>query len=212
MPEIAGAPPPRQVGLLGGSFDPVHRAHLALAQQARQALGLDQVWWIPAGEPWQKAALGASAAHRLAMLQLALQHQPDMHILTLEVDRHGPTYTADTVRQLRNQHGSAVAFTWLLGSDQLRNFVTWMRWQDIVAEADLAVAMRPGHPAQVPAAVQASLAQHRRALRSIPFDPQDISATEIRRRIRAGQPFAHLVPAGVADYISHHQLYYTGPA
>lgn len=211
-PHAALATTNRRVGLLGGSFDPVHRAHLALAQAALAHLAIDEVWWIPAGEPWQRAPLGATAQHRLAMLRLAVQNQPRMRVLTLEIDRAGPTYTADTLQQLQAAAAPGTAFTWLLGTDQLRNFCTWERWQAIATQVTLAVAQRAGAPLQAPARLQQHLQAAGRSLLELPFEPLGVSATDIRQRCQAGLPIHHLVPAAVADYIQQHQLYSTGTA
>src|SRR5690554_3513638 len=106
---------PRKTGLLGGSFDPVHIAHIKLAQAAYDMLGLDKVQLIPAGNPWQRAPLTAHSSHRLAMLKLAIGQRDWLHVNTVEIDRNGPTYTIDTLKTLP----SGVAYCWILGSDQL---------------------------------------------------------------------------------------------
>lgn len=202
----------RRIGLLGGSFDPVHLAHLALARQARQVLKLDEVWWIPAGRPWQKAGLGATPEQRLAMLKIALANDTGMRVIPLEIQRNGPTYTIDTLHELQTVAPESTTFIWLLGSDQLRNFCTWHRWQDIASLVDLAVAQRPGHSLEPPAELANWLRQQGRTLLQIPFEPLDISATAIRQKVRDGQDFQTLVPPAVAEYIQRHQLYSAGSA
>lgn len=203
--------PMHRVGLLGGSFDPVHLAHLALARQAREALELNAIWWIPAGKPWQKASLGASPEDRLAMLELALSQDVNMRILPLEIQRNGPTYTIDTLDELTATYPHT-RFVWLLGSDQLRNFCTWHRWSDIVLQVDLAVAQRPGHTLVAPPELAAFLQEHGRTLLHLPFEPLELSATTIRQRVAEGLSIRHLVPGPVADYIQRHQLYSAGSA
>lgn len=197
----------RRTGLLGGSFDPVHYAHLALAQTALDHLGLDHVELIPAAEPWQRQPLGAPAADRLAMLRLALDGQSDLHINPIELERDGPTYTVDTLRLLGAGEDPTHEYTWLLGSDQLINFCTWQGWREIVRRVVLAVARRPGSEVQAPAELAAELAAQGRGLRELPFAPSALSATSIRQRIAAGLPLDGLTPPAVAHYIQTHRLY-----
>lgn len=192
-----------KIGLLGGSFDPVHRAHIALAQQAIDDLGLDKVELIPAANPWQRAPLKGRPQDRLAMLQLAIEDCPKLSINTIELERSGPTYTLDTLTQLPK----GVTYYWLLGSDQLQNFHTWHRWQDIVHLVTLAVAQRPGAPLCPPEELAAYLHQHGLKIETINFEPRDISATEIRRRLKQHLCTDGLLDPKVEQYIKEHQLY-----
>ncbi|MCK9509736.1 MAG: nicotinate (nicotinamide) nucleotide adenylyltransferase [Pigmentiphaga sp.] len=201
----------RRLGLLGGSFDPVHHAHLELARAAHQQLALDQVLWLPARRPWQRSPLGAAAEHRLAMLRLALANEPGMTILTLELERAGPTYTADTLAELGAGDDPSTEYVWFLGSDQLRNFCTWERWPEIVRRVRLAVARRPEHDVLPPLELAERLEAQGSPLLTIEFPPLAISATEIRRRVAAGQPIEACTPPAVADYIHQHQLYRSSP-
>ena len=193
-----------RLGLFGGSFDPVHRAHLALAQAARAELGLDRVLWIPAGQPWQKTRPMTAAVHRLAMLQLALEGEPGCAIDRREIERPGLTYTADTVDQLHAEHPRAELFL-LIGQDQYARFHTWHRWRDIVRQVVLAVAQRPGTPATADPEVM------RAPMRAVPLPPMDVAATTIRERVAAARPVDDLVPAQVARYIDSQGLYRPGP-
>ena len=127
-----------RIGLFGGSFDPVHSAHLALARTALSSLKLHQVQLIPAGQPWQRAPLGASPGQRLDMLKLAVGNTPGLVINPIEIERNGPTYTIETLEALT----VGPEYFWLLGSDQLVNFCTWNRWQEIVQRVTLVVAQR----------------------------------------------------------------------
>ncbi len=199
--------PVRRLGLLGGSFDPVHCAHLALAQAALEHLELDEVVWLPAGRPWQKESLGATGAQRVAMLRLALAGQPRMRIDTQEVERAGATYTIDTLIALGAGQSSDTEFVWLLGSDQLRNFSTWHRWRDIVTLARLAVAQRPQHDVWPPPTLAQELSRQGRELLTLPLEPRTISATDIRQRVARGQSLDGLVPPAVLHYIQQHHLY-----
>ncbi len=192
-----------KIGLLGGSFDPVHLAHIALADSARKTLGLDEVRLIPAANPWQRAPLAADASHRLAMLELAVAGHPGLRIDPQELARNGPTYTADTLDALPEGH----TYYWILGADQLANFCTWHRWQDIAQRVYLAVAQRPGTPLAEPDALRRFLDEIGRPLLRLSFAPRSISSTEIRRRLAHGGDTASLLDVAVAQYIRENQLY-----
>jgi len=191
------------IGLLGGSFDPVHRAHIALARAAQQALALDQVWLLPAASPWQREPLATSGEHRLRMLELAVAPHAGLCVDSRELDRSGKTYTIDTVSQL----APGAHYVWILGSDQLRNFCTWCRWQDIVRHVDLAVAQRSDAALEPPLALAQHLQSLGRGLAVIPFTPMDVSASTIRRHLAHGLPVHAWLDPAVMDYIAHHHLY-----
>lgn len=193
----------QRIVLFGGSFDPVHLAHLALARCALQSQQADQVQLIPAGQPWQRPALGASPQQRLHMLELAIADIAGLSINTIEIERTGPTYTLDTVRNLP----SGPRYLWLLGSDQLARFHTWHHWQEIVHHVDLLVAQRPGTPMACAPALRQALTDNDRDLLELPFEPLDISSSAIRHRIAAGQPTEGLLPPAVRHYIDTHHLY-----
>lgn len=192
-----------RVGLLGGSFDPIHRAHLALALAAHEQLALDEVQLLPAAQPWQRPTLGASAQDRLAMTSLAVRPYPALSVNPEEIRRGGPTYTVETLRALP---GGARYF-WILGSDQLLNFCNWRAWEEIVERVELAVAQRPGAPMQAPVALTARLDELGRRLHRIAFAPMDVSATQIRERVQRGDNISELVPDEVAAYIRKNGLY-----
>lgn len=196
----------RRIGLFGGSFDPVHLGHVALARAAIDAVGLDEVLWIPAGQPWQKARQLAPAAHRAAMVELALAGEPRFRLERCELRRAGPSYTIDTVRELQQAMGM-VATDWvlLLGQDQYAGLPTWHGWRELVQRVTLAVAGRDSAPPGVPAALQG--VAHRVLV--IPMPPMPVSSTEIRDRIAAGLGLDGMVPPQVASYIASHGLYRT---
>lgn len=194
-----------RIGLLGGSFDPVHVAHIALAQQAVAALKLDQLQLIPAANPWQRAPLTASPEHRLAMLELACKADPTLHINTSEIKRGGPTYTIDTVRQLPPE----AVYYWIIGADQLQNFCTWNDWEGIVQRVELAVAQRPGSPIVAPPPLNDVLLTLNKTLHLIDFPPMSVSATDIRNRLQHKQSTDGLLQPEVAHYIQQHSLYQT---
>ncbi|MBB5217463.1 nicotinate (nicotinamide) nucleotide adenylyltransferase [Parapusillimonas granuli] len=191
-----------KIGLLGGSFDPVHLAHIDLAETAWRALELARVELIPAADPWQRGALAASGAHRLAMLRIAVRGRPHMAVNDIEIRRGGKTYTVDTLRQLP----TGPEYYWILGSDQLGNFCSWHAWQEIARLATLAVAHRGAAP-QAPPALQAHLETLGRRLEILPFKPQTISSTQVRERLARGQSTSGMLDAEVADYIRRHGLY-----
>lgn len=194
----------RRIGLLGGSFDPVHNAHLALACIALDTLALDELRWVPAGEPWQKIRRVTASEHRLAMLRLAIAGEPRFALERCEIDRTGPSYTVDTVRELQRREADA---KWILivGQDQFTNLHTWQGWQELLSRVTLAVAARPG--AAQP--VDAQVAGH--AYQVLPLPSMEISSTTIRERVARGESVDAMVPPAVARYIDHHALYRAQP-
>ena len=188
------------VGLFGGSFDPVHNAHLALARLALSELQLDRVLWIPAGQPWQKARTLTAAAHREAMLLLAIADEARFALDRRELLRQGPSYTLDTVRELQTEMPGA-QLVLLIGQDQYAGLHTWAGWQELLQRVTLAVANRPG---PLPAVDAEVLRQPHRVL---PLPMLDIAATDIRARVARGERIDHLVPPEVARYIDQHGLY-----
>jgi len=192
-----------RIGLLGGSFDPVHRAHLTLANTALVELKLDQVQLIPAGQPWQRPPLGASTTDRLNMTRLAVGQQAGLFVNSVEIDRNGPTYTIETLESLPE----GPDYFWILGADQLANFCTWRRWPEIVSRVQLVVAQRPGSELIIPPELAIWLNTNNKRLIHLPFEPLDISANEIRQRIARGESTADFLPEAVGQYITARGLY-----
>jgi nicotinate-nucleotide adenylyltransferase len=190
----------QRIGLFGGSFDPVHNAHVALAEVGMAQLQLDSVRWIPAGNPWQKPNQLAPAEQRAAMVSLAIAHESRFVLDRCELNRNGPSYTLDTVRELQEADPAAQFFL-IIGQDQYTGFHTWRGWQDLLQRVTLAVAGRPGASADVN--VEVLNAGHQ----PVALPMMGISSTEIRNRIANGQDIADLVPAPVASYIARHSLY-----
>lgn len=189
-----------RLGVFGGAFDPPHKAHRALAQAAVQQLQLDELRVFPTGQAWHKDRALTPAQHRLAMAQLAFGDLPKVVLDARELQRTGPTYTVDTLRELRAEHPRAELFL-VMGEDQAAAFTSWREWQAIAALATLCVAQRPqAEPAPRPQQVR---------VRRLNMPLMDESATDIRDRLMSGQDIAHLVPAGVASYIDQHHLYRT---
>ena len=190
----------RKVGLLGGSFDPVHNAHVALAHAALDALALHEVRWIPAGQPWQKSRAMTAATHREAMVRLAIAEEPRFVLDRSELQRQGPTYTLETVREMHAAWPGA-ELTLIIGQDQYAGMHTWHGWQALLGMVQLAVAARPGAERAVNAEVLTI--QHR----NVPLPMLDISSSDIRQQVARGQNIDHLVPPQVARYIEHQALY-----
>jgi nicotinate-nucleotide adenylyltransferase len=216
-----GLKPRRRVGLLGGTFDPVHVGHLALGRAACVAFGLDELRLIPTGVSWQKDGAGAAAADRLAMLRLAAAGEPAWRVDPREIDRGGPSYTIDTLVSLRAELGNDCLLVLLLGSDQLRNLPTWHRWDELLALCHIAATQRERVPLDdLPRPVETLLAE--RGADALPDEPAGrivffrmpavpVSSTRLRAQIAAGERPADLLPAGVLDYIESRRLYRGGP-
>ena len=206
----------RRIGLLGGSFDPPHLAHRALGEAALRDLALDELRWLPAGAPWQKAGRSmADSGHRLAMLKLLLQDLPGQVIDARETRRAGPTYTLDTVRELQaeglaNGLGDAEWFL-VIGQDQYARFNTWFGWPELLSRLGLAVAARQGQAVQGPP----ELAKLPHRLERLNMPRHEISASAIRALCAAVGPdrqdltarLTPLVGAAVAGYIEQQHLY-----
>jgi nicotinate-nucleotide adenylyltransferase len=197
------------IGLLGGSFNPPHLAHIALAQAAQQQLKLQRVDLMPAGQPWQKLNSDiANAAHRLAMCRLAVEGIEHLAIEPCETERSGNTYTVDTVRALRAAHPDR-RYVLLVGADQANRFDTWHDWQHILQLCTLAVANRAGQDVQLPERVRAFVAQYGLEVKKVQLPAINISATDLRRRFARGENCTTDVSPSVARYISEHSLYKT---
>jgi nicotinate-nucleotide adenylyltransferase len=188
------------VGILGGTFDPVHNGHLALAARARKFFHLSKILVIPSGRPPHKERLNASAADRLAMLRLALRSDPAAAIWDGEIRRRGVSYTIDTLRALSREVPGR-QFYFIMGSDNLGEIETWRRFRDVLSSVTLCVAHRPGHRMTVPRSLETG------RIVKFPSPELAISSTMIRERIVRGRPYRHLVPKEVAEYISNRELY-----
>ena len=190
----------KRIGIFGGSFDPVHLAHVALARTALEQLHLDAVRWIPAGRQWQKTRALTAATHRAAMVELAIAGEPRFTIDRCEIDRNGASYTYDTVRELQAAQPGA-QWTLIIGQDQYAGLHTWLGWEKLLERVTLAVANRPG--ASLEASPEVARVDHE----AVALPMMDISSTDIRARVAAGQSVDALVPVAVARYIDQHHLY-----
>ncbi|MGH8751190.1 MAG: nicotinate-nucleotide adenylyltransferase [Burkholderiales bacterium] len=207
------------IGILGGTFDPVHYGHLALATAAAEQLKLSEVRLIPIGTPPHRAAPVASSQARVDMLRLALADKPRLRLDEREIARSGPSYTVDTLHELRRETGAARALVLLLGADAFAGLATWHRWQELFALAHIAVAQRPGTTLKNLPPVLARVFEKRRAqtpqaasgnIVVVEITPQDIAASNIRARLAAGKDAHDLLPATVLDYIRTNHLYTGG--
>jgi len=202
-----------KLGVLGGTFDPPHIGHLILAEEARLSLGLGQVLFVPAGVPWRKAGQELSAREdRLAMVRLAVGDNPDFAVSSLEVEREGPSYTAETLAELCDQLGRETEFFFIMGADSLGDFPHWHQPQRILELARLAVAERPepedaGFGEVLAEEVAGAMRQRVVWLR---MPRIDISATAVRERVRRGLSIRYWVPLAVEKYIREHGLYVGG--
>ena len=190
----------KRIGLFGGSFDPVHNAHVALAKEALERLPLDEVRWVPAGQPWQKTRHLLSPVHREAMVNLAIADEPRFKLEACELRRRGPSFTLDTVRELQAARPRCKWFL-VIGQDQYAGFHTWHGWRELLGLVTLAIADRP----DAQQAVDPQVASAAHAAVSLPM--MDVSSTDIRERVMQGQGILDLVPAAVARYIARHDLY-----
>lgn len=206
------------VGVLGGTFNPIHLAHLRLAEEMREALALARVILVPAGDPPLKRRGVAPASLRLEMVRRAVASNPALEVDDLEVRRQGPSYTVDTLAELgRRLPGARLWF--LVGADTLRDLESWHEPERLFALASFAVAARPGQPAGLRELLPASLARpfsdgpqglvhpSGHELRAVPFTPLAISASDIRRRVARGASLRYLVPDEVIEFIGKHHLY-----
>ena len=212
----------QKIGLLGGTFDPVHNGHLQLGEKVLETFGLDKIVFIPAAHPPHKnGAVIGDVGHRLEMLWLALGESQRFELSRIEVSRDTASYTFDTIHQLKHESADRVRYHFIIGYDALLEIETWYRWKDLLRTANFIVAVRPGY----------SLKEIQQLLERNGFSPEkgnethwisgrhgnevlfltgeivDISSTDIRSRIAADKAWSSLVPPSVADYITLHRLY-----
>jgi len=186
-------PRTRRLGVMGGTFDPIHLGHLVVASQAFHELELDSVMFVPAGQPWQRPEF-SPAEDRFVMTSLGAALHPGFTVSRMEIDRRGPTYTADTLEALHGFYGEGLEVFLLLGSDAAAGLPTWNRSDRVIELSTVVVAHRPGH-------------EHLPNVRVLHGPELAISASDIRTRVRDGRPIDFLVPAEVARYIAERGLY-----
>ncbi len=186
-----------KIGLLGGSFNPIHNAHLILAREAKKQLGLERILFIPScSTPKKEESLSASPEDRLEMVKIAIRNDPGFSFSDIEIRRGGVSYTIDTVKALRKEMPEA-SFVFLIGSDALAALSTWKSADELLRLCPFAVAERPGFPVK----------KISNGTRLIRLSPLDISSEMIRQRVSEGKPVTKWVPPAVWAYIREHALY-----
>lgn len=198
------------IGLFGGTFDPVHAGHLAVIRAASAALKLDELRVLPAGDPWQKSARAiAPAEHRVAMLKLGLADIEGVVLDTRELRRTGPTYTIDTLTELRSELGLQCALIWLIGSDAFSRISTWHRADELLLLAHFAVVQRRGDAGTqtVFDPIERARSTANGCTVALPIEAPNVSSTDIRSRVARSESIRGLTADSVCDYIQAHSLY-----
>ncbi|MGJ8619209.1 MAG: nicotinate-nucleotide adenylyltransferase [Methylophilaceae bacterium] len=212
----------RLVGILGGTFNPIHYGHLRMAQELADGLGMDKVKFIPSANPPHKDSVTVSAEHRATMVKLAIADNPKFSIDELELKRDGASYTIDTLISLRETLGNDTAICLMMGSDAFVKLNTWHRWQDLLDYAHIILVQRPnqGKPQEtLPEELQTLLRDHyiedvselsktnAGLLNMQAISAHDISSSQIRENLKHGQSMKYLLPNEVIEYIQQEQLY-----
>jgi nicotinate-nucleotide adenylyltransferase len=195
---IDGAVRRRRVGVMGGTFDPIHHGHLVAASEVQQSFDLDEVVFVPTGEPWMKQDV-SPAEHRYLMTVIATASNPRFTTSRVDIDRGGITYTIDTLRDLRKQHPDADLF-FITGADAVAQIVEWKDVEELWELAHFVAVSRPGHALSIRGLPEQGVS-------SLEVPALAISSTDCRRRVDRGFPVWYLVPDGVVQYISKHHLY-----
>ena len=197
-----------KVGLMGGTFDPIHIGHLLVAEEARVRLELDEVLFIPTGHPWMKAGASLSLPyHRLNMVRLAVASNPFFHASSMEIDRPGPTYTVDTLTQLHEGVDSDGAFYFIVGVDSLSGFRRWKEPDKILELCTMVVVPRPGHEAGDTSFLKSICLSESEKVLTLNGPLVDVSGTDIRRRVGMGQSVRYQVLEEVESYMCQCGLY-----
>jgi nicotinate-nucleotide adenylyltransferase len=183
---------------MGGTFDPIHHGHLVAASEVAAALNLDEVIFVPTGEPWQKSDVTASE-HRYLMTVIATASNPRFKVSRVDIDRAGPTYTVDTLGDIQAAYPGAELF-FISGADAIAQILTWKEIDQLWDLAQFVAVSRPGHRLQIPNAPAG-------AISTLEIPALAISSTDIRVRVEAEKPVWYLVPDGVVQYIAKHDLY-----
>ena len=183
---------------MGGTFDPIHHGHLVAASEVADAFNLDEVIFVPTGQPWHKKAV-SSSEHRYLMTVIATAANPRFTVSRVDIDRPGTTYTVDTLTEIRNLRPGAELF-FISGSDAIAQIMAWKSIDEVWGLAHFVAVTRPGHNLEMPDAPEGSITQ-------LEVPALAISSTEVRNRAAAGKPVWYLVPDGVVQYIAKHHLY-----
>ncbi|MFF5234216.1 nicotinate-nucleotide adenylyltransferase [Dactylosporangium sp. NPDC000521] len=190
-----------RVGIMGGTFDPIHHGHLVAASEVADRFGLDQVVFVPTGDPWQKSGSAVSSPEdRYLMTVIATASNPRFTVSRVDVDRGGPTYTVDTLRDLRERYGASAELFFITGADALKKILSWKDARDLFDLAHFVGVTRPGFELDA-----SHLPADSVSLVQVPA--MAISSTDCRRRVASGKPVWYLVPDGVVQYIAKRGLY-----
>ncbi len=187
-----------RLGVMGGTFDPIHHGHLVAASEVASAFNLDGVLFVPTGTPWQKDKV-TDGEHRYLMSVIATASNPRFTVSRVDIDREGPTYTVDTLRDIRNAYPDAELF-FITGADAVKQMLEWKDHEQLWPLAHFVAVTRPGHKLELPPAPEGAI-----SILEIPA--LAISSTDIRARVVDGEPVWYLVPDGVVQYIGKHKLY-----
>ncbi|WP_230007305.1 nicotinate-nucleotide adenylyltransferase, partial [Microbacterium sp. Bi128] len=187
-----------RIGVMGGTFDPIHHGHLVAASEVAQSFDLDEVIFVPTGRPWQKADVTESE-HRYLMTVIATASNPQFTVSRVDIDRAGPTYTIDTLRDLKRERPGADLF-FISGADAVAQILGWRNHQELWDLAHFVAVSRPGHVLTTEGLPTDDVSQ-------LEIPALSISSTDCRARVRRGHPVWYLVPDGVVQYIAKHHLY-----
>ena len=197
-----------RIGLLGGTFDPIHQGHIGVAQSVRENLDVHEVWFVPAGKPWMKQGSPVlPARHRKRMIELAIAQHEGFSMCSVELNKLGESYTVDTLRILREQINIEDELIFIIGADNLENFHRWRTPSVILEMATLAVVSRPGYEMAHAPELGALVTGPPPPILVIPEPVADIDSSTIRDRVSRGLPIQGLVPDAVIKYIELHGLY-----
>ncbi|QAY61425.1 nicotinate-nucleotide adenylyltransferase [Microbacterium protaetiae] len=189
---------PQRIGVMGGTFDPIHHGHLVAASEVAESFDLDEVVFVPTGQPWQKSDVSPSE-HRYLMTVIATASNPQFTTSRIDIERSGPTYTIDTLRELRAERPDA-EFFFITGADAVAQILSWRDHDELWNLAHFVAVSRPGHVLNTDGLPSDDVSQ-------LEIPALAISSTDCRQRVREGHPVWYLVPDGVVQYIAKHHLY-----
>ena len=195
---VATEAPRERIGIMGGTFDPIHHGHLVAASEVQQKFDLDEVIFVPTGQPWMKSQV-SPGEHRYLMTVIATAANPRFTVSRVDIDRHGPTYTVDTLRDIRAARPDADLF-FITGADAVAQILEWKDVDEVWSLAHFIAVSRPGHDLSISGLPKAGVS-------SLEVPALAISSTDCRSRVGRGFPVWYLVPDGVVQYISKHHLY-----
>jgi nicotinate-nucleotide adenylyltransferase len=196
---------PKRLGVMGGTFDPIHHGHLVTAEAALWAFSLDQVVFVPTGQPWMKADQSVSPAeHRYLMTVIATSSNPRFWVSRVDIERAGPTYTVDTLQELRRTVEEDIELFFITGADAMLEILHWKDPEEVLSMAHFIAATRPGYDI---ARFEAEAPSSHPNISVLDVPALAISSTDVRRRVHDGEPIRYLVPEGVETYIRKFRLY-----